>query len=127
MSEQNVPNTREEPAVAALARLTVELERCAAELERARDRAEHLLEHRRAGRSWLEIVSAEERPLIVESISTVLGSLSTAGHTWRQEQAVALNRENVSINRIAALFGVTRQRISTLLREADPARDAGTD
>jgi hypothetical protein len=77
---------------------------------------------RRRGR-----VTAEERPLIVESISTVLGSLSSAGHTWRREQAVALKREDVSINRIAALFGVTRQRISTLLREADPARDAGTD
>ncbi|OMQ15518.1 hypothetical protein A7K94_0208870 [Modestobacter sp. VKM Ac-2676] len=55
---------------------------------------------------------------MVESISTVLGTLSTAGHVWRREQAAALQAEDVSINRIAALFGVTRQRISTLLKEA---------
>jgi hypothetical protein len=44
-------------------------------------------------------------------------SLSAAGHTWRREQAASLRAERVSINRIAALFGVTRQRISALLKE----------
>ena len=34
-----------------------------------------------------------------------------------REQAAALQAEHISINRIAALFGVTRQRISALLRE----------
>ena len=49
--------------------------------------------------------------------STVLAALSAAGHTWRREQATALQAEQISINRIAALFGVTRQRISALLKE----------
>ena len=62
-------------------------------------------------------MSGEPRPLVVERISTVLASLATAGHFWRREQASALQGEQVSINRIAALFGVTRQRISVLLRE----------
>jgi hypothetical protein len=43
----------------------------------------------------------------VERISTVLASLATAGHSWRREQASALQSEDVSINRIAAMFGVT--------------------
>jgi predicted transcriptional regulator len=47
----------------------------------------------------------------------VLASLARAGHEWRREQASALRDEQVSINRIAAMFGVTRQRISALLRE----------
>ena len=64
-------------------------------------------------------MSGEDRPLVVERISTVLASLATAGHAWRREQAAALQRENVSINRIAALFGVTRQRISALLKEPE--------
>jgi predicted transcriptional regulator len=55
----------------------------------------------------------------VERISTVLASLSAAGHDWRREQAIALQAEQVSVNRIAALFGVTRQRISALLTEPD--------
>jgi hypothetical protein len=60
----------------------------------------------------------------VESISTVLSALATAGHTWRREQAAALHAEQVSINRIAALFGVTRQRISALLRESGSPTEA---
>jgi predicted transcriptional regulator len=59
----------------------------------------------------------------VERVTTVLAALSGAGSTWRRAQARALQQERVSINRIAALFGVTRQRISALLRE-DAAADA---
>ncbi len=106
-------------AYSALAQLVAELDRCTAELEWARTRAGHLLRERAAGRPWLEVVTAEPRPLVVESISTVLATLATAGHAWRREQAAALRAEQVSINRIAALFGVTRQRISALLRERD--------
>ena len=109
-----------DPAAGALERLVTELDACIAELRHARARSESLLEKRRSGRPWLEIVTGEARPLVVESISTVLASLATAGHAWRREQAIALHGEGVSINRIAALFGVTRQRISALLREPDP-------
>jgi hypothetical protein len=108
----------------ALAALVTELDRCVGELEQARARAEKLLARRHEGRPWLEIVTDESRPLIVERISTVLATLATAGHSWRREQAVALQREQVSINRIAALFGVTRQRISALLREPGGAGEA---
>jgi hypothetical protein len=112
-------------ATAALQALVVELETCIAQLQHAHDRAQRLLTQRREGRRWLDIVTAESRPLVVESLSAVMSSLATAGHAWRREQALALHEEDVSINRIAALFGVTRQRISALLREtgqdeADP-------
>jgi hypothetical protein len=106
-------------AARALEGLVTELDACIGELQRARTRSEELLEQRQSGRPWIEIVTSESRPLVVESISAVLGSLATAGHAWRREQASALQGEQVSINRIAALFGVTRQRISALLRERD--------
>ncbi len=107
----------EEPAKAALRALVGALDLCAEELRSARERAEQLLAQREAGHAWLDIVTDESRPLIVERISTVLATLATAGSAWRREQAHALHAEQVSINRIAALFGVTRQRISALLRE----------
>jgi hypothetical protein len=119
------PRPGQDPAVRALEHLVTELESCTAELDRARVRAQELLAERRRGRAWLDIVTAEDRPLVVERISTVLTSLARAGHEWRREQASALRREQVSINRIAALFGVTRQRISALLRERSGAEDAG--
>ncbi|MCU1605610.1 MAG: hypothetical protein JWP46_2075 [Modestobacter sp.] len=107
---------RDDSATWALRELVDELDTCLTELDRARHRAADLLRQRESGTAWLDIVSAESRPLVVEQISTVLGTLSTAGHAWRREQAAALQAEGVSINRIAALFNVTRQRISTLLR-----------
>jgi hypothetical protein len=105
-----------DPATRALRELVDELGNCITALEQARERAAGLLRRRESGASWLDIVGRESRPLVVEQISAVLGTLSTAGHAWRREQAAALQAEDVSINRIAALFGVTRQRISTLLR-----------
>jgi hypothetical protein len=107
----------DQPAGEALERLIACIDSSVAELQRARSRAELLLEQRRAGRPWLELVTEESRPLVVERISAVLASLARAGHTWRREEAAALRREHVSINRIATLFGVTRQRISALLKE----------
>ena len=116
------PPAADDPAVQALEGLITCLGASIEELQRARMRAEQLLVGRRAGHAWLELVTDEARPLVVESISAVLGSLATAGHAWRREEAAALQRENVSINRIAALFGVTRQRISALLRERGSER-----
>jgi hypothetical protein len=101
----------------ALVRLVDELEVVVAELQSARERALELQEQRREGRSWYDIVAAEDRPLIVEQVSSAMASLATAGGHWRREQAAALSAENVSINRIAALYGVTRQRVSALLRD----------
>ena len=115
--DEHVEDRRGDAASRALEELVSELDHCIEELTRARARAEKLLRERRSGRPWLEVVTGEDRPLVVERISTVLAALATAGHAWRREQAIALQREDVSINRIAALFGVTRQRISALLKE----------
>jgi hypothetical protein len=106
-----------EPATEALADLVAALDECIDGLGHARRRAEELLAERRRGASWLTIVTAESRPLVVETVSAVMGTLARAGSSWRREEAHALRSETVSINRIAALFGVTRQRISALLRE----------
>ena len=83
----------------ALGDLLVELDRCVDELVQARARAETLLRERRSGGAWLDLVTREARPLVVERISTVLATLSAAGHTWRQEQAAALRAEQVSDGR----------------------------
>jgi hypothetical protein len=112
-------------ADAALAVLIVELGTVVDDLARVRDRAVTLCEQRAEGRDWYDIVSAEDPPLIVEQISSAMASLTAAGSQWRREQAAALAAENVSINRIAALYGVTRQRVSALLRGrvVDPDED----
>ena len=108
---------RSDGATEALEDLIAELTVCIDGLDQALERAEQLRQQRRSGQSWLDIVSTETRPLIVERITHALESLNTKGGRWRREQACALLDEGVSINRIAALFGVSRQRISTLVRK----------
>jgi hypothetical protein len=117
MSTESTAQDSPGPAERALEALIAELDLCLVELTRARARADTLLHERRSGRTWNDLVSGEPRPLVVERISTVLAALAGAGHTWRREQASALRDEQISINRIAAMFGVTRQRISALLKE----------
>jgi hypothetical protein len=107
----------DDPAVRALGELSTQIRRSIAQLEAAEERLAHLAELRAAGRSWFDIVSNEDRPLVVETITRVLEDLGETGSRFRREEALALQRENISTYRIGELFGVTRQRISALLRD----------
>lgn len=103
-------------AVQALVELRAGLERTIAALDEASGRAEELIDRRRHGASWYEIVSTEEPPLVIETITQVLDDLGELGSRFRREEALALQREDVSITKIGELFRVSRQRVSTLLQ-----------
>jgi hypothetical protein len=119
-----VAGGRNAAADRALAALTEELAVCLESLGIALERAQDLRRRRAEGTTWLEVVRAEEPPLVVERITQALDTLNTAGSRWRREEAAALHAEGMSINGIAALFGVTRQRASVLVRDAS-ASDRG--
>ncbi len=106
----------DDPAVQALVELRAGLERTIADLSAAAARADELIERRTSGTSWYDIVTTEERPLVIETITGVLDELGELGSRFRREEAVALQREDVSITRIGELFRVSRQRVSTLLQ-----------
>ena len=80
-------------------------------------RARVLRRRLRAGESLAEVVHDEEPPRIVELLSTNMATLETAGAELRAAQALALRAEGLTIEAIADLFGVTRQRISALLKQ----------
>jgi hypothetical protein len=120
MDEDNGGGGGRDAAAEALDGLVVELGRCIEVLQRSRSRAVELQEQRRAGRAWQDIVAGEQQPLIVELVSDVMAALATAGGRWRREEALALHAEGLSINRIAAQFGVTRQRVSALIKAGGP-------
>ncbi len=84
--------------------------------EQALSRAQDIRRQRAIGEPYREIVSPEARPLIVELIAENMKVLSTAGARLRREMAQALRDEGLTIDAIAKLFGVSRQRISELLR-----------
>src|SRR5690242_13458157 len=81
-----------------------------------RERATYIYEQRAAGTPWAELVPAEKPPLIVRMLTIIQERLNSAGGDWRRLEAQALHGEGLSMDKIADLFGVTRQRVSSLLR-----------
>ena len=102
---------------AALEALCVAVERAQPRLEAVLARAAVLREQRAEGRCYSELVRMEDRPLLVELLTQVLEELAAAGATFRRSEARVLHSEGLSQEAIAALFGVTRQRVSVLLQE----------
>ena len=80
------------------------------------------IRRRRAlGASYSEIVSSNDTPLIVQLLTESSIALDTWGADVRRAEARALYEEGLTMEQIAEHFGVTRQRVSTLLRNANEA------
>jgi DNA-directed RNA polymerase specialized sigma24 family protein len=73
---------------------------------------------RSRGASYAEIVSSKDGPLIVQLLTESSKALDTSGANVRRAEARALYAEGLTMEQIAERFGVTRQRVSTLLRKA---------
>lgn len=76
------------------------------------------------GMSYTEIVEAAKPPLLVQLITESKETLDGCGARVRRAEALALHEEGMTMEEIAGRFGVTRQRVSALLREA--RRDSKT-
>ena len=73
---------------------------------------------RSKGASYSELVSGDDGPLIVQLLTESSTALDTSGANVRRAEAQALYDEGMTMEQIADRFGVTRQRISMLLRKA---------
>jgi DNA-directed RNA polymerase sigma subunit (sigma70/sigma32) len=78
-------------------------------------RATQMRAEREAGRSYREIETVG-RPLLVEMARDNLAALVEAGGRLRRAEARALHAEGLTMEQIAELFGVSRQRVSALLK-----------
>jgi predicted transcriptional regulator len=97
-----------ERALDANARRMAQIKRRIAEIRRQRS----------AGRSYREIVEAAKGDLSVQLITEATQSLDEFGARVRRTEALALYGEGMTMEEIAEKFGVTRQRVSALLRDA---------
>ena len=80
-------------------------------------RIAQLRRSRSRGASYTELVSGDDR-LIVQLLTESSRALDTSGANVRRAEAQALHAEGMTMEQIANRFGVTRQRVSTLLRKA---------
>jgi hypothetical protein len=86
--------------------------------------AANIRKQRLAGRSYADILEHAERPQLVELLTTNVLELHDVGHRLRTVQAWALRQEGLSTQRIAQLYGVSRQRIMALLRSTSGSHGA---
>ena len=94
--------------------LDVNLER----LGQIKRRIAEIQRQRSEGLSYTEIVEAAPPPLLVQLVTESKQTLDGLGARVRRAEALALHKEGMTMEGIAERFGVTRQRISALLREA---------
>lgn len=117
------PTQQTDPDVRDFLEALADLERALDEnVERAHLMKERITEIQTAlgqGRSLQEIVPEEETPLLVGLLTESAEHLHAYGSRVRRSEARALYREGLTMDQIARLFGVTRQRVSALLRERD--------
>ena len=72
---------------------------------------------RARGLLYSDTVANEDGPLIVQLITESSTALDTCGASVRRAEALALHSEGMTMDQIAKRFGVTRQRVSALLRK----------
>ena len=80
-------------------------------------RVRYLLTRLEAGDQLHDIIEAEPPPLIPSLITANIAALHDVGAALRKAEAAALRAHGYTMDRIAELFGVTRQRISHLLKD----------
>jgi Homeodomain-like domain len=82
-----------------------------------RRRIAQLRRLRSQGTPYAEIVSISDGPLIVQLLTESSAALDISGASVRRAEACALYAEGLTMDQIAERFGVTRQRVSALLRK----------
>jgi hypothetical protein len=103
--------------MAALRDLDHALNENIARAQRMKERIRELEQANAAGRPFREVVPEEDPPLIVQLLTESAQTLQACGSRVRRTEARALHREGLTMDQIARLFGVTRQRVSALLRD----------
>ncbi len=107
----------------ALSDLDEALDENIARAELMKRRSAQIRRERAAGKSYRDIVEAGDDPMIVRLLTESRLALDDAGARVRRTEALALHEEGMTMEQIAAKFGVTRQRVSGLLSDArsDPS------
>ena len=108
-----------DPFEKALKDLERALDANARRMDQIKRRIAEIRRQRSAGRSYREIVETTKGDLSVRLITETTEALEEVGARVRRTEALALYREGMTMEEIAEKFGVTRQRISALLRDAE--------
>lgn len=85
---------------------------------RMKERIREIRDGVASGRPLRDVVPREHRPLLVQLLTENANLLHSYGTRVRRSEARALHREGMTMDEIARQFGVSRQRVSALLRDS---------
>jgi hypothetical protein len=108
--------TREDPVVIALTALSNIAASSADHLIGLNEDLAVIREHRIRGWSWHRIVADADSTNPLPLLTTIVTNFARASGGFRRALAVGLRKEGMQVTEIAALFGVSRQRVSALIR-----------
>lgn len=108
-----------EPVLAALRDLADAADDITAIARLIREYAPRVEEGRARLLSYRDIIAAAPRPLIGAVLTDAIARFEAAGTRYRQAHGRVLQSEGMTLREIAALWGLTRQRVSELLQNAD--------
>lgn len=111
-----LPTHEHEEFLAALRDLERALDDTLSHVEQMKGRTREILESAAAGHALRDSVPLEQRPVLVQLLTQATELLQSYGNRVRITEAKALYSEGMTMDQIARLFGVSRQRVSTLLR-----------
>ena len=80
-----------------------------------RSRAEQIESLAAQGYSWQQILSTEDRPLIIDVLGQSMALLTEVGGRFRREEARCLLAEGAREQEIADLLGVTLDHVQAML------------
>ncbi|MCU1591125.1 MAG: signal transduction histidine kinase [Frankiales bacterium] len=78
-------------------------------------RAAELRAGRSRGLSYAELLTGARHPIVLDVLSELLDGLFDAGSRLRRAEARAMYADGLSMEKIASLLGVSRQRVSAII------------
>ena len=112
-----------DPVATSLENLVTAVQQIDELAREATESAERLRTQRERGQSYRDILSDDARPFPVDLVSEMTDALIDAGGKFQRAQARALYEEGATMDQIAELFRVSRQRVSKLLARARESDD----
>jgi len=112
-----------DPVASSLENLVTVVQQVDALAREVTERAERFRAQRERGQPYRDILAEEDHPFPGELVGQMTDALIDARGKFQRAQAKALYDEGATMDQIADLFGISRQRVSYLLARARSAAD----
>jgi DNA-directed RNA polymerase specialized sigma subunit len=101
--------------LAALVELRATLDGIGGELRHLHAMTDRPLQQRAEGAAWHSILAAEDHPRLTDVLNRLAANVTDINARYRTALATSLYKEGLTMQGIAEVLGVTRQRVAALL------------